>query len=167
MRQKTVHTLQTLRAQCVEDGGCLTWRGYHGNKVPMVYHDGQLVAVRRLFTRLLTGHAHDHGYYGLTCENKSCVEPLHTVWRSKKQHSSHMAKAANQSSSVQAIRRAKISAARLTLSAEIMHDILSSNESGPILAARHGISRSTVNNYRRGKRAATRAHNIWAGLGAR
>ena len=160
----TVHTPESLRERCTEDGDCLIWQGYSTNKTPMVSHNGQLVSVRRLFTTLIKGQVRSAGYYTTSCGTNGCVEPSHIVWRSQSQHSRAMAKTANGSISVQLTRRAKISATKRRISDEALHDIRHSNESGPVLAERYGISRTTVNNYRRASSGRTLATNPWAGL---
>ena len=64
-RPITHHTEQSLRERCVEEGDCLIWQGYLGNRTPMVMHAGKLQAVRRLFTQLLKGEAKPQGYHEL------------------------------------------------------------------------------------------------------
>ena len=59
------HTLESLRARCVEEGDCLIWQGYSANNTPQVYmagptsnagHNGRPVSVRWLMA-LLDGDA--------------------------------------------------------------------------------------------------------------
>jgi hypothetical protein len=159
----TIHTPETLRARCMEEGDCLIWQGYYGNRTPMVMHNGLFMPVRRLFTLLLKGESRP-GFYSPTCGNSGCVEPAHTVWRSHSQHAKSMVKRANASASTQMIRRAKISATKRKISDQALHDIMNTNASGPVLAERHGISRTLVSRYRRGMTGQNLANNPFAGL---
>ena len=160
----TIHTAESLRERCIEEGDCLIWQGYRCGRTPMVYDIDKMVAVRRIFTRLLRGATNDGGYYAPTCGNASCVEPGHTVWRSQAQHSAHMGTAASASASAPPVRRAKISNAMRRISAEAVQDICQSDEPLRTLAARHGISRTMVSRYKTGKSGTRLAMNPFLGL---
>lgn len=169
-KPKTIHTLESLTAKTTEEGDCRLWTGYRGNaNTPMVYHDGKLIAVRKLVLQL-------HGvpivgtYHGTSCGNPLCVEHSHIVQRTPKQHHKHMGKLVSRSAS-NAARIAKITKKKREQVGKITQDhaalIRLSDETGPVLAERYGVTKSLVNRIKAGRAWAVEFGNPFAGLGAR
>lgn len=164
MKQKTIYTTETLKARCIEEGQCWIWQGYFGNGTPMANHAGKFQAVRRIFTELTQGETKKGGYYAPTCGEPKCVNPDHTAWHNPASHYRRMGVVAMASESAQQVRRAKISASKRRISDDAITDIMHSNDNAKIVAARHGISPSTVSKYRRGVSGVTLQCNPWAAL---
>lgn len=165
-KPKTIHTLDSLFALTTEEGECRLWNKYLGNGVPMIYHDGQFIQVRKLIL-MLQGIDIRTRYISPKCNNPLCVEPSHIVQRTAQQQHSHMAKMVSQSPSNQ-MRIAKITKARRQqvgkLNQEQAIEIRMSDESGPVLAARYGVSRELVNRIKRGESWSQQFGNPFAAL---
>ena len=165
-RARAIHTTESLLARTVEEGDCRLWTGFATNRTPLVCEDGRMVPVRRVLSRL-AGRDDGAAYYAAACGNPLCVEQEHTVARTHKQHMRVMGKTASTGAGA-AARRARITAARRArgdvVPDDVVQAILASNESGPVLAARYGISRSTVNNYRSARIGRTAGNNPFAAL---
>jgi hypothetical protein len=81
----TVHTLESLRAKCIEEGDCLLWQGRMksgGNNTrrlsPAVGR--KAVPVRRLMVELTRGKPIAAGLVtSPTCGNERCVNPDHVA----------------------------------------------------------------------------------------
>lgn len=160
----TLHTAESLRVRCVEEGECLIWQGYFAGRTPMVYNITRMVSVRRLFTLLTRGAAKGGGYYVPTCGDDRCVDPKHTAWHSRSEHASKMAKNANASISAQQVRRAKVSNTRRSISVQAVMEIRNSDEPVRVLAAKYGISRTMIQRYKTGKSGVSLSLNPFAGL---
>ena len=171
MRAKTVYTLQTLLDHTTEEGDCLLWDGYMQNGVPMVYHDGQLVQVRKLVL-VLSGAKLSGKYRTCSCGDSRCVALDHIVQRTAKTHFTMMGKQVGLASSNTA-RIAKITKYRRDVMAKITqeqaNEIRLSEETGPVLGARYGITKSQVSNIKAGRSWAQKLDfgNPFAGLGGR
>jgi len=159
-----VHTVEGLRARCIEEGDCLLWQGYFAVGTPMVSDNRKMTSVRKLFTQIITGEAKRGGFFVAGCGNRSCVEPTHTVWRTQRNHAMAMNKKINGSASAKLINSARISATKRRVSLEAIRDMQNSSERTVVLAERYGLSKAMVNMYRSGKAGATLATNPFAGL---
>lgn len=162
-RPKTVHTLESLQAKCLDEGECLVWAGYFENGTPKVSHNGALTPARRLFHFLTTGKLRTEGFFYAKCGNAACAKPEHTAHLSHKQHMRRISVLQAKMPSTNAIRKAKISRAKRMMTDAQIAEILASNEPALVLAQRFGCSKSTVNNYRRGQHMQLQS-NPWAGL---
>ncbi len=162
----TEHSVESLLAGCEDLGDCRLWRGYVGNGTPLVYDfaSDKMVSVRRLIREILGQTVQTGNYYPSSCGDPLCVAPEHTISRTQRLHAKAMNRALSESPATEQIRRAKISTAKRLLSDEQISEIISSDEDGPTVAARLGVSRSTVSKYRRGERGVYRAANPWAAL---
>lgn len=176
----TIHTVESLLANTVEDGDCMLWQGYRDN------HSGRpevcvthpispvltMWAVRRLIKWLqgcpITRHqakkpGRVDSVYTTTCGHPTCIAPEHIVRRTKSQHASALAKAV--ASSERLLRSAAISRAgqqrAVALTPEQRHDAMTSTDSLGKTAARIGCSKSTV---RRLRTQAANAANPFAQL---
>lgn len=165
-KPKTIHTIESLMALTTEEGDCRLWDKYLGNGVPMVYHDGRFIQVRKLILEL-QGVDVWARYTSPRCNNPLCVEPSHIIQRSPKQQHTHMAKRVSIAPSNQG-RIIKITKARREQVGKITQaqaiEIRMSDESGPVLAERFGITRSMVNRIKRGKSWVQEFGNPFAGL---
>lgn len=165
-KPKTIHTLESLMALTTEEGECRLWNKYLGNGVPMVYHDGRFIQVRKL---ILTLQGIDvwARYTASRCNNPLCVEPSHIIQRSPKQQHLHMAKQVSLSPSNPA-RIAKITKARRAAVGKITQEqaieIRLSDESGPVLAERFGVTRTMISRIKRGESWAHEFGNPFSGL---
>ncbi|MBF5006865.1 hypothetical protein [Diaphorobacter caeni] len=161
-----IHTIQSLLARTVEEGSCRLWTGYLANGVPQVHHGGKMVPVRRLLLTLAGIDCSAAAFVPCNCGNSSCVEPKHIVQLSFRHHMSAMARTSN-AGAVKQIRIAKLTQTRRASSrigsVTVAREIAISAESGPVLAKRYGVSRSTINNIKRGTAWAAGA-NPFAGL---
>ncbi len=148
-KPKTVHTIESLKARCVEEGDCWLWQGYAANKVPMVHKDGGMVSVRRLMFDLM-GKRTREGYYVPVCGNKECVCPDHTRYRSQAEHVAFMNK---QEFSLE--RRLKMTAARraradVVLSVDKARMIRSAYGSYAEISEAYGVTKSVVGRIKQG-----------------
>lgn len=168
-KHKTIHTLESLHAKCIEEGDCWLWQGYFGNHTPMVYHDGNLMMVRRLIA-ILSGKSvqSNHKYISNTCNNKDCVCPDHLTFRTEKQHMSHMAKSANQGSITRKIKLMNAARKRsiTKLNVEKVQAIHLDQRSCSKIAKDYGVSKSLIAKVKRGDAWADvfKKSNPWAGL---
>lgn len=87
------------------------------------------------------GHIEDGMFVCHRCDNPSCVRPSHLFIGTPKQNSHDAAKKGR------AFVGEKNGRAKLTL--EQAAEICDSQESGPVLAARYGVTRTTINRIRR------------------
>lgn len=165
-KPKTIHTIESLMAWTTEEGDCRLWDKYLCNGSPMVYHDGRLIQVRKLMLMLAGTHVWGK-YIPAKCNNPRCVEMDHITQRTAKQQHVHMAKKVSTSPSNQS-RIIKITKARREQVGKITQEqaieIRMSDESGPVLADRFGITRAMVNRIKRGQSWVQEFGNPFAGL---
>jgi hypothetical protein len=168
---KTVHTTESLLARTDEFGDCLIWKGYRANNAPYVFYEGKMTSVRGLLWKLMGKKVPDgRVYYRVICKQDGCIAPGHTRCDTEAEHMKRLAQPDMRTTAGEAIRAAKIAQHRRKLSRiseETIQEILRSDETGPEIEKRLGISRSLVSQYRRGRLGATRARNPFQGLGAR
>jgi ribosome-binding protein aMBF1 (putative translation factor) len=152
MRKHAVHTVDSLLARTEEYGECQVWTGYSTNKTPQVDHNGKMVPVRRLLCEL-DGVAITGQYFGVRCGTELCVCPEHIIQRSQKGHAKVMAKSAATRRAAKATDQyiARRNRPDTKLDVDKAREIRESLESGPVLAARFGVSRSLVNKIKRGE----------------
>lgn len=153
MKPKTIHTTESILARTEEEGNCMLWKGYIANKTPQVEHNGKMTNVRRVLLEL-AGTPSTADFLAPKCKNSRCVNPEHIEPQTRKQHMVNMAHAANKGA-VGMIRKARSAKARRAregaLGKENAMLIAASEESGPVLAERYGVTRSTINSIKRGK----------------
>jgi len=154
-RPRSTHTEDSLKARCVEVGDCLEWQGYIANNTPQVitYPDGKkkMTSVRRLLRELVTGQAQPDGHYGNTCGNHRCVNPDHTLWKHEAAHMRAMAKKRKVSTvTASKLRKFRVDNGMAKLCEAKAQEIRLSDESGSVLAARYGVSKSWITKIKRG-----------------
>lgn len=166
MKPRTIHTTESLLARTVEEGDCLLWQGYIGNKVPQVLFDGRMQPVRRVLLTLAGKPPAVDDYVVPTCGNKGCIHPGHCKVVPKQNHLNEMALRA-QTPSVKTLRIGKATATRRKTSAKINEEIASqirgNTEPSRVWAARLGVHKSLVTRIRAGK-AWSQIGNPWRGL---
>lgn len=156
----TIHTIDSLKKQCIEIGDCWIWQGYHGNHVPQVYHEGRVRPVRRVMHHLKHGvFPEARIFVGCTCGERSCVNPEHSTQRQPKHHMRYMSK---QVDHLSVERRMKIRDAAkrrgvVKLDDEQLKEIHTSDLSSAELARRMKVNKSLVSSIRRG--SARSLHN--------
>ena len=154
-RPRTTHTLDSLKARCIEVGDCWEWQGYLGNNTPQVvaYPDGKkkMVSVRRLLRELITGQPQPDGHYSNTCGNRLCVNPDHTIWKSEAVHMKTMGRKRKVSAvTANKLRKYRVDNGLAKLNEYKAQIIRLSPEPAPVLAERFGVSKSWINRIRRG-----------------
>lgn len=155
-KPRTEPTLDSLKARTIEEGDCWLWQGYLQNNTPQVvsYATGKkrMVSVRKLMRELLTGQPQPNGHYGHTCGSPACVNPDHTIWRGERAHLVHMAKKRTVSTvTANKLRKYKMESGQAKLDESKAQEIRLSDEPGPVLAERYGVSRSIINKIKRGE----------------
>ena len=155
-RPRITHTVDSLKARCIEVGECWEWQGYISNNTPQVvgYPDGvkKMVSVRRVLRELVTGQSQPDGHYGNTCGNLLCVNPDHTIWRGESAHMKLMAKKRTVSTvTANKLRKFRVEAGLAKLDESKAQEIRLSSESGPVLAEKFGVSKSWINRIKRGE----------------
>ncbi len=159
------HTVESIKAHCEEEGDCWLWGGYMAKHMtPMLCHRRRSYGVRQVMA-FITKHPNSglEGVWSTSCGTPGCVHPEHLVYRTKKQHSMHMAKALSQNKVALRLRNDKIarSVARKVPIEEIQN-IRSSSEPANVLAKRYDVSESLIYRYRRGGRGIITGP--WGGL---
>jgi hypothetical protein len=155
-KARTEPTLDSLKARTIEEGDCWLWQGYIQNNTPQVvsYASGskRMVSVRRLLRELITGRVQPDGHYSNTCGNPLCVNPDHTIWRGQDAHMRAMAKKRRVSDvTANKLRNYRVNTGQAKLSESKAQEIRLSEEPGPVLAERYGVSRSWINRVKRGE----------------
>lgn len=168
---RKVHTVESLLARTDEFGDCLIWNGYSFKNTPYVSADGAMTSVRGLLWKLQGKKAPEgRVFYRAVCEQDRCVCPQHIRCETADEHMKRMAQPERRTAAGEALRAARISRRRRKnsrVTPEVLQTIMQSDESGPALSAKLGISRQLISQYRRGRLGATRASNPFQGLGAR
>ena len=166
-KPRTTHTLESLKARTIEEGDCWLWQGYIQNNTPQVAHyiDGKkkMVSVRKLMRELDTGRPQPKGHYSNTCGQCDCVNPDHTLWRSELTHMRSMGRGKGSVTKAAKLREYRISAGKVKLDESKAQEIRLSDDSGPVLAERFGVSRGLINRIKNG-RAWRVLSSPWQGL---
>jgi hypothetical protein len=161
-------TIESMKAQTTEEGDCLLWNGVMCNKVPYVRHEGTYQSARKVFL-IVAGKKIRQGakYFATSCGNPDCVNPEHIISRTQKEHMAHCAKQLPFSPS-EHIRRAKIAKNKRATIGKLTEaqadEIRLSDESGPVLGATYGVSRSLVNKIKRCVAWRIQSQNPFRGL---
>ncbi len=125
-------------------GDCLEWTCYATPRnQPQWCLNGKCWPVRRLLWLLTRGPLKEGLEVGVSCVNELCIHPDHLVARTRSK-----ARRGIKKSIATRIRIAMGKRKNSNLTEEVVRLIKLSNESGPVLAKRHGINNSTVNRIR-------------------
>lgn len=166
-RSKTIHTMQTLEGLSRWDDDCLEWRGYMiKNLYPQVFHDGSMIMVRRLVMQLAGRETPPMSYYKTSCDNPRCIRLEHIKVVPSGKHMSNMAHAVDHQSPIRIAKLQKAATPRRKLTDEQVQEIRTSTAATRNLAARFGISKSTVCKIKanRSNRIVSATANPFAGL---
>ncbi len=167
MSNKT-HTLETLLAQCVEEGECLMWQGRTTNHgVPISRFQGQHSGVRRTLWHLLGRRPLKPGQVvTTTCDNQLCCHPDHLLATTQ----GDLMRRRNRRGKGEAVRMARMTAtirAKAKIDMTKAEHIRTSSQTAAELASEMGLSVSMVNQIRRGTRwRSGSAMSALAALGA-
>ena len=165
----TIHTLDSLKENCIEIGECWIWQGYFHNGNPQVYHKDRVMSVRRVIHEILKGELPArHISVSTNCGEPGCVNPDHYVYRLPTQHLKYMASRVD-SNSVERRMKLRESARKrglFKLTEEQVKEILVSPLSGAELARRMNVNKSLVSSIRRGTARSinNQINNPFAGL---
>ena len=147
------------------DGEFWQWHGCMQGAVPMMKHDGKVANVRRLV--LIERGVPMKGYIATyTCSNPACVNPEHTGRSTRTQmNRRNMAEMSCATNTLRVKRIAEIK--RLTnakLSLDDVRQIRASDDTQRNLAARLGVTQTTVGRIRRGEMWKTFSASPFSGL---
>jgi len=163
-KPKKIYTLESLKEKTIEVGECWEWQGAFGNKVPHVYHAGNLVSVRRLFTELLGEKTPEGGFLIPSCNNVICVNPDHTRWYNKKRFytraANNAAKSPTRAVKIQIYKRAHNAKLDESKAENIRASDLPSRE----LAQLYGVNKTLICKIRAGRAWVNLSNNPFAGL---
>lgn len=161
------HTLESLRARCIEEGDCWLWQGAATGGVPSIGFKGKTVYVRRYILEVLQGRSLGHKQRTTpTCFNHLCINPEHIMLTSR---SIIQKRWTNHAGYMQApARRLKITVSRRERSpysletVQKVHD-MEGTMSQRAIARTLGTSRNFVQKLLSGK-SWQPLNNPWAGL---
>jgi hypothetical protein len=148
-------TLDDIKARCIEEGECWIWQGaLNAGGYPIMKAKGVrggCLLVRRVAISLDGRPPKPRQPVVTKCGDKRCCKPACMKLSTP---SSVGKQAAKKGAFSSASRRSKIAESRRTnskLTQEQVQEIRVSTESGPVLAARYGIVKSTVSGIKRGE----------------
>lgn len=152
---KTGHivlTLALIRGRCESEGECLLWQqAVNTNGLPYAQHRGKVVNVRRLAWELANGEPLPRELVlGMSCGHSACLNLAHMQPMQRRQLQRKLAKAGKFSSPAARAARTAAARQRAVLSMDAAREIRSSTERSADLAARFGVSLSTVQKVRQG-----------------
>lgn len=141
-------SLDDIKAKCVEDMGCLLWRGRKTMAgLPCIAN----LSARRIVYKMAKGPIPKGAVISVTCDCQDCLEPSHLVARSK----SKVSKQAILDKPDMLLRRSvKVAAwrrANSKLTMELAHSTIGTDETCEEAAARVGVSPSAISKIRRGE----------------
>ena len=134
-----------------EVGECIEWQGYFQNKTPHVQNEGNMVPVRKLIMELLGNTQKERMFYSVSCGNRACVNPKHIVYRTMKDHATHMAKKVDANAPTRIFKLQKSAEKRRALNEQQIMQVRTDNRSCSEVAVLFGVSKSLISKIRRGK----------------
>jgi hypothetical protein len=153
-KPKTVHTIESLLARCIEDGECMVWGDYCGpGKTPLVHQDGKMVGVRKLLCAL-EGREIRGKFFACSCGTPGCVLPAHIIQRTPVAHMKKMAKRAHEGEAAIRHRNGIMKWRRanpIKLNEEIAAAIRNDTRGKSIVAAEYDVHPSMVWKIRTGR----------------
>jgi hypothetical protein len=166
--EQGAYLMAKIRSRCIEDGDCLMWPGSSDSKgIPTIRVGRKIVSVRKLVL-MRAGKWIDGLNAANTCGRPGCVAEEHSAALNR----SELTKLAVERTQyhLRPQRNAKIAAAQRAsngvLNADMRAEIMASDESQHVLAARFGVSQHAVSDCLRGRTYRDYA-SPFAGLGAR
>lgn len=153
MTARTILNLMAILDRTEELADCILWTGATGASGHPIFkpYGGPCTLVRRAVFEMSVGGLVRREPIDTTCGEKLCLNPSHM-------ERSTTAKIAQKAASMGAwsgkARSAKIATtkrAKGKLTIEQAREIRMSTESGPVLAARHGVNKSLINGIKAGR----------------
>lgn len=165
----TIHTLESLLAQTIEVGECMEWQGYYatGKYTPYVYHEGKMIAVRKLLAMLTGRDLSNCVYFASSCDNWRCVNPAHIVGRASWQHLNRMSGLVDHGAAQRVAKLQEVARARVGKLTEAGAEAIRLDDRPlVVVAADYGISKSLVSKVKTGRawRQVSASVNPWGGL---
>lgn len=162
--EEGAYLLKRIRNGCREDGDCLVWKGHCGKgEMPVMSVKGVPRTVRRLTYQHAVGPVGAGMEVVSTCGTPRCVAPEHLKKISKTQRRRESAAKRSAGASVRLLSANRVRQGKLDM--EKARAIRASEETGPVLAERYGVSTALISLVRRGQSWAE--PSPWSGLGAR
>lgn len=155
----------SIKQRCVEVGECWEWAtdlAEHGRRNPSVRINGKVEGARRYayvekFGPVRTGYVLTQ-----TCDNDYCLNPDH---QKQVTHKAAVQRAARRGRlGGGTAQRTKQARRRAKLTLEAVREIRASTDTGPVLAQRYGVDKSTISLVRRGSMWKDHQGNPFAGL---
>lgn len=145
--------VEQINARCIEVGDCWEWQGalQACGSTPTVKVKGKVISVRRLLLKHLGVNVHGK-VCTYKCGNALCVNPDHLEAIGRKKLSRRLVKQTNYTASI--VRRARLAdrarhRGKLTL--ELVQEIKQAEGTQRAIAARFGVSQTTVSCIKRSK----------------
>lgn len=152
-----IHSILDIRDRCQIDDKCWIWsmartNGSSGVRTPVCYLPelGRVVTVRRAILVLQKVDLTPDIVGWNTCRNTSCCAPHHTAHGTKGDFGRFIAQRGNRKGMV-SLRLGSRKPRKNHTPLEVREAVLSSKESGKVLALQLGISESAVSRLRLGK----------------
>lgn len=158
------YLLARIRRWCKDDADCQVWTGYCGKgEMPVMSVKGTPRTVRRMVHQLEVGPVRANAEVVSTCGTARCVAAEHLKQINKTQRRRESAAKRSAGASVRLLSANRVRQGKLDM--EKARAIRASEESGPVLADRYGVSTALISLVRRGQSWAE--PSPWSGLGAR
>ena len=157
--------IEKIQCHITLDGECWQWHGYMQGATPMMNHGGKAANVRRLV--LIERGVPMKGYIATyTCGNPACVNPEHTGRSTRAQTNRKIA--ADMNTATNTLRVKRIADVKRNtqskLSLDDVRQIRASDDTQRNLAARFGVTQTTVGRIRRGEMWKTFSASPFSGL---
>jgi hypothetical protein len=157
--------IEKIQRHVTLEGDCWEWRGCVQGSVPIMKHNGNPSNVRRLV--LLERGVPMTGFVATyTCGNAKCVNPDHTGRSTRAQ--TNLMIAANMNTATNTLRVKRIADVKRNtqskLSLDDVRQIRASDDTQRNLAARFGVTQTTVGRIRRGEMWKTFSASPFSGL---
>lgn len=163
--QGTAHTLETIKARCIEEGDCWLWQCGTSHGTPAIRHNGTIVYMRRYIVTELQGVVIPaRRLVSMCCGTKLCVNPDHIRVYTRAQLQTYTAKRTDYGRDP--VRNARIAAKRQAQSPldwDRVREIRSMEGSDRAIARQLGLNFSTIYEIRRNI-TWRETCNPWAGL---
>lgn len=150
-KPRTIHTIKSLLARATEVGDCYEWNDYLRNNTPAVWHEGRVMAVRRVMWEILGKTVPVKHFLTTRCGNYKCVNPDHIIAQHPKMHAKKMAQAVDYSCLLRLQRITEKAQARRKLTDEQIQIILNDPRNCRELGEVFNVNKSLVSRIRRGQ----------------
>ena len=157
--------IEKIQCHVTIEGDCWEWHGCMQGSIPMMKHGSKVANVRRLV--LIELGTPMKGYIATyTCGNPACVNPEHTARSTRAQMNRRIM--ADMNSATNTLRVKRIADVKRNtqskLSLDDVRQIRASDDTQRNLAARFGVTQTTVGRIRRGEMWKTFSASPFSGL---